>query len=191
MVAMPSIIFGGGRNLQARTADISPAECSDGENFDLSLSDSGWNRRKPFSLVATTTNAAEIRGFAQLVSDDGSISTLIQSGNTVYKWDGNTNFTSVGTVNASSRLRGHWRTQNFELDGYVIITDLEKLETVKKWTGSSFVDLNHNLVGDFKAKYCLIDNERAVFGNCFNTIDLKHLVVGSKRGNPEILSISD
>lgn len=188
---MPKLTFGGGRNLQARAVDIDPAECSDGENFDLSLSDSGWNRRKTFSLVSTTPNAAEIRGFAQLVSDDGNISTLIQAGNTVFSWDGGTNFTSVGTVNSSSRLRGHWRTQNFELDGYVIITDLEKLSPVKKWTGSSFIDFDHNLAGEFRAKYCFIDNERAIFANCFNIIDLKHLIVGSKRGDPENLSVSD
>jgi len=188
---MPKLTFGGGRNLQARVVDIDPSECTDGENFDLSLADSGWNRRKSFSLVGTATNAAEIRGFAQLVSEDGTISTLIQAGNTVYSWDGTTNFTSVGTVNSSSRLRGHWRTQNFELDGYVIITDLEKLSPVKKWTGSSFVDLDHNLVGEFRAKYCFIDNERALFGNCFNIVDLKHLIVGSKRGDPENLSVSD
>lgn len=191
MAAMPKITFGGGRNLQARTSDINPSECSDGENFDLSLADSGFNRRKPFSLVATTTNAAEIRGFAQMVTDDGNISTLIQSGDTVYNWDGRTGFTQVGTVNSSSRLRGHWRTQNFELDGYVIITDLEKLSPVKKWTGSSFVNLDHNLVGEFRAKYCFVDNERAIFANCFNIIDLKHLIVGSKRGDPENLSVSD
>lgn len=183
-----SLLFGGGRNTQARSADIHPQECTDGENFELTQFDSAFKVRKPFDLVGTATNAAEIRGFAQLVKSDGTVSTLIQAGDTVYEWDLGSTFTSRGTVNAGSRLRG---SANFVLKDQVIITDLNKYTAVKIWDGETFQDMPHNLGGDFFAKYCIIDNERAIFGNVRSGIDTPHVLLGSAGGDNEILTITD
>ena len=61
---------------------------------------------------------------ASLLLPNGNTSMLVQAGSTVYEWNGS-NFTSVGTVNANSRLRGHiWH--NWQLDpAVVLITDIE------------------------------------------------------------------
>ena len=183
------VSFGGGRNTRVRPIDLDISEDAGGINYDLDARGS-FRRRKPFDLVATAPNTAAIRGYAQLVRRDGTLSTLIQAGGTVYSWDGGTGFTSVGTVNTSSRLRGK-REANFLLDDEVIITDLAKLTSVKTWNGTTFQDLAHNLGGSFYAKYCFVDLERALFANVTSGTDTPHLVVGSKRGEKETLSVTN
>lgn len=183
-----SILFGGGRNTQARSADIHPQECTDGENFDLVQFDSAFKVRKPFDLKGTAPNAAEIRGFAQLVKADGTVSTLVQAGTVVYEWDFGSTFTSRGTVAAGSRLRG---SANFALKDQVIITDLNKADVVKIWDGATFRDMPHNLGGGFYAKYCVVDHERAIFANVKSGIDTPHVLLGSKGGDNEMLTVTD
>lgn len=182
------LTFGGGINARRRTADVDPNECVSGSvNFDLDPQYRALTRRKAFDLVATATNAASIQGFAQLIKADGTVSTLVQAGNTVYSWDGDQTFTSVGTVAAGAKLRGP-REHNFTLDDFVIITDLTKLETVKKWDGTTFTDLAHNLGGDFFAKYCRVYNERAIYANVTSGIATPHVILGSMIGDSEDLS---
>ena len=92
---------------------------------------------------------------------------LVQAGDTVYEWDGTT-FASKGTVNALSRLRGHtWH--NWQLDpAVVLITDIELQDVVMQWDGTTlsdvaFTDENGASYTPFKAKYCLIQDERAAY----------------------------
>ncbi len=186
-----SVLFGGGRNTKARTADIKPEECAEGENFDLSLSDSGFTRRKAFDLAGTAPNAGDIRGYAQLKKQDGTISTLIQAAGNVYEWDGASTFTLQGTCNSASQLRGSPYTHNFTLDQFVIITDLAKATVVKKWDGTTYGNLAHNLGGDFFAKYCLVDNERALYANVTSGTDTPHVLVGSAGSDAENLTVSN
>ena len=80
--------FRGGRNRRSRTIDIDHSECAEGKNFDIDLEFAGLRPRRPFDLIATATNAGSINGYAQLIKQDGSLSTLIQAGDTVYEWDG-------------------------------------------------------------------------------------------------------
>lgn len=186
------ITFGGGLRTRSRLNDVDPRECvGPSVNFGLDPENNALNRREPFDLVATTTNAEPIKGMAQLIKTDGTVSTLIQSGNTVYEWDGDSTFTSVGTVSSSARLRGP-REQNFTLDGYVIITDLTDNETVKKWDGTTFQDLNHNFGADFTARYCRVHRERAYYANVtIGGTSTPHVILGSELGDAEQLSNAD
>lgn len=191
-----SLKFGGGVNSTASPDEIDPRECSEGANFDLDLKNRNFKPRKPFDLVGTVPNASQINGFANLVKTDGTASVLIQAGTTVYEWDGATTFTAKGSpVSASAKLRGPL-SQNWLLDNKVIITDISLTEPVMQWDGTTLSDVAFTKndgstawTGAFKAKYCAIDNERALFCNVDdNSVALPHLIVGSERGNFSILS---
>ena len=186
-----SLRFGGGLNTRASSDEIDERECSDGQNFDLDLGNTQWRPRAPFDLAGTAPNAGRINGFAQLVAADGSISTIIQAGDTVYKltdWD---TWSSVGTVSSSARLRGP-RQHIWNLDDVVLVSDLALQEEVLQWDGTTLTNVYHNLTGPFKAKYIFIDNERAYYGNVSsNSVVTPHVVVGSERSDYTILSTVD
>ena len=185
------LTFGGGINGRQRVADVALDECvPPSENFDLDPQFRALNRRKPFDLIATTPNGAAINGFGQLIKQDSSLSTLVQSGGNVYTWDGSSTFSLVGTVSTNAKLRGP-REHNFTLDEYVVITDLNKAETVKKWDGTTFANLAHDLGSDLFAKYCRVHNERVLLGNIKTTTDTPHLMLGSAIGDGEDFSNSD
>ena len=181
--------FGGGLNSRATEDEVDPRECVSGKNFDLDLENNSFRRRKPFDLIATATNGEPVNSLIQHEKVDGSISTLVQAGGTVYDWDFASTFTSVGTVSTAARLRGGKRS-TFALDDEVIITDLGLQEEVKTWDGTTFTDLGHNL-GSFKAKYCTVDGERAYYANVVSGTATPHLLVGSARGDKETLSVTD
>lgn len=180
--------FGAGRNARASEDKISEAECSDGKNFSLDIDKTTLASRKPYDLVATAPNGEEVRGFGQLQKTDGTLSTLIQAGGTVYEWDGGATFSSVGTVNANARLRG---TANYLLDDDVVITDLEKSQPVMTWDGTTFEEMTHNLGADFYAKYAVVEDERVLFGNVTAGSALPHVLVGSKIGDKTDLSTAN
>ena len=181
------IRFGAGLNTRSSTRDIDDQECSAGENYDLDLDNRNFRRRNAFSLVATATNTSDIRGFMQLRKIDGTITTLVQAGTAVYDWDGASSFTSVGTVNANSKLR----SVNWVLDEKAIITDLARIEVVKEWDGTTLSDISHNLGGDFKAKYAIVENDRVFYANVETASATPHVIVGSKREDYDNLSITD
>ncbi|MFQ5493647.1 MAG: hypothetical protein ACE5DX_05830 [Candidatus Dojkabacteria bacterium] len=186
--------FGGGVHSRAAEDKIDVRECSSGQNFSLDLQDFEFKNRKPFDLVGTVPNAAEIRGFATLLKSDGTVSFLVQAGATVYEWDG-TNFTSKGTVSATAKLRGRLE-HNWQLSDKVIITDINLQQPVMEWDGTTLQnisffknDASAAWTGSFKAKYCYINNERAEFFNVDdNGSAFPHLIVGSMRGDYTIIS---
>jgi len=181
---MPSLTYAFGRNPRSTISGINPDECTDGENFDLELGVTEFKGRDAFGLKGTATNGGEIRGYAQLEKADGTLTTLIQAGDTMYLWDGTTGFTSVGSVDATSEMRGPL-TANFTLLDKVIITDLQKATVVQEWDGATFGVLTENLAGTFFAKYCFVDNERALYANITETSTLlPHLFLGSAVGDP-------
>lgn len=187
--------FGGGLHSAASPFEIDARECSVGKNFDLDLEDSSFSRRRPFDLDGTTTNAQPIWGGAQFKAVDGTISTLIQSGNVVYSWDGATTYTQVGTVAAGAKLRGHISphiSSNDLVNGFVIITDLAEKQPVMTWDGTTFAVLAHNLGGDFFARYCVIENERAWYFNVKSGGDsTPHIFVGAERSDPTVLDVTN
>lgn len=175
-------VFGGGENSAANPARVDVRESAGGYNYDLRLDSDTWRTRPPFDLLGTATNGLEVRGIIEFQRSDGVRSILVQAGGVVYKWDGDTTFTQVGTCNANSRLRGG-RESTSSVDDFVIITDLEKQTVVKTWDGTTFASLAHNLTAtDFYAKYCIVDNERALFFNVTSGTATPHVVLGSGRG---------
>jgi len=179
--------FGGGIHSRPSEEDIDQRECSDGTNFELDLQNFHFRRRKPFQFLGQAPNQSSIRGFATLKkASTNQASLLVQAGDTVYEFDGTT-FTSRGSVSAGSRLRGRI-SHNWQLSPEVVlITDLTLTENVKQWDGTTLADVTFTdelggAFGDFKAKYCVIQNERAIFGNVIDATAtaLPQIMIGSK-----------
>lgn len=170
--------FNGGLNEQQTPTLF---ECINGYNFELGLRQSKLVPRKPYDLKGTATNALAINGFIQLIKRDDTETTLLQAGNTVYEWDGASTFTSRGTVNANSKLRG----VTWSLGDYSVVTDIAKLTVVKKWNGSSFSTLTTGLGTDLYAKYGIVHNNRVWLANVKTTSDTPHLIAASKFEDPE------
>lgn len=185
-----ALTFGGGINRRRRPFDIDPRECFTGYNFDLNQQFEALTRRKPFDLITTSPTGQEIRGWGQVIKRDGTISTIIQSGGNVYSWDGATTFSLIGTCNPGSRLRGR-QSHIYNLDDLVIVTDLDKQTVVKTWDGTTFADMSTNLSQPLYAKYCLIRDERAYFGNVQSGTDTPHVILGSKISDKSTLTITD
>ena len=192
-----TIKFGGGLHTRASEDEIDPREAKDGQNFLLDLENRELRNRPAFDLVGTAPNGQPIRGGGSLLKADGSVSFLIQAGDTVYDWDGLSTFTPKKNVLDTSRLRGNWRTQNWTLDDKLILTDLSLDEVVKEYDGSAltdtvFTDENDASFGTFYAKYLNITNERAVFGNLRDpSTTTNHLIVGSARGNYKQITVTN
>jgi hypothetical protein len=80
--------FGGGLHTALTPQDIGDREAASGKNQDLQLDRAVLKKRKPIELVGTAPNAETIRGFAELIKSDGSVSNLVQAGERVYRWYG-------------------------------------------------------------------------------------------------------
>lgn len=192
-----TIKFGGGLHTRASEDEIDPREAASGGNFLLDLENRELRNRPPFDLIGTVPNTAEIRGGGSLLKADGTVSTIFQAGANIYEWNGSTGFTLVGTVNASSKLRGHWRSHNFTLDNKLLLTDLALVDVIKEWDGttfqsSSFTNDADVSFGTFYAKYLTVSNERAVFGHVRDPGQTTpHMIVGSERGNYDKISVSN
>ena len=185
------ITFGGGINARRRPFDIEINECSVGLNFDLDPQSFALRPRAPFEFIATAPNGERINGLAQQIGKDGTISTLVQAGAEVFRFDG-VNFVKIGDVAPGSRLRGPI-SQNFTSGNIAIITDLAKLQPVMTWDGNTFAELKHNLSATkFFAKYMRVHNERAIYANIkTDDDDTPHVILGSKIGDPSDLSNED
>jgi hypothetical protein len=159
-----------------------PSEAAKGSyNFDLKKDSSFLFPRKPFDLLGTATGGAEIMGFLQLVKRDETETTLVQSGASVYKWDGATAYSSVATVTTVSQLRDvYW-----SLGDYIIVTDLQKQTVVSKWDGSTFSTLTTGLGTSLYAKYGIVHQGRVWLFNVRTSSDTPHLMVASAFENPE------
>lgn len=191
------IKFGGGLHTRASADEIDAREASAGQNFLLDLENRELRNRPPFDLIGTVPNAAEIRGGATLLKSDGTVSTIFQAAGNVYSWDGGTTFTLIGTCNSSSKLRGHWRSHNWNLADKVLITDLSLVDVVKEWNGTTFQSCVFTketgaAFGTFYAKYLFVTNERAVFGHVRDPgATSPHMMVGSQISNYNEISIAN
>jgi hypothetical protein len=177
------LTFGGGVNSRASPTAIDLTECVDGQNFDLDVGRQSFRRRRPFEAVASAPNSKGILGLVQLEKSTGERSFLVQAGDTVYQWDGasgSSGMTVVGTVSAGAKLRGPLEANSVK-DDTVYITDLNLKEPVKTWDGTTWGDYAHDLGGDFLAKYCVIEAERAWFGNVISGTATPHLLVASEQ----------
>jgi len=191
------IKFGGGLHTRASADEIDQREAANGQNFLLDLENRELRNRPPFDLIGTVPNAAEIRGGFSLLKSDGTVSTGFQAGGKVYSWNGVSTFTEIGSCNSSAKLRGHWRSHNWNLSDKVLITDLNLVEVVKEWNGTtfqsvSFTKQDSTAFGTFYAKYLFITNERAVFGHVRDPGQTSpHMMVGSKVSDYTQISIAN
>ena len=176
---MAALTFEGGLNQQDVTL-VKPQECIEGYNFELGLNDTHYRPRMPFDKLGTATNAGSINGIMQLIKNDNTETTLVQSGATVYLWDGAASFTSKGTVTATSKLR----STTWSLGGYSVITDLEKLTVIKTWDGAAFSTLTTGLGSALYAKYSLVHLGRVWLFNVKAGTDTPHLMVASAYETP-------
>jgi hypothetical protein len=166
-----------------------PSEAASGSyNFDLRKDSSYLFPRVPFDVLATATNGADGRGLLQLIKRDDTETTLVQAGDTVYKWDGATTFTSKATlVTAVSQLRDTY----WSLGDYLVITDLQKHTPVSKWDGTTFSTLTTGLGSSLFAKYGIVHKGRVWLFNVKTTTDTPHLMVASAFENPISYSTTD
>jgi hypothetical protein len=191
-----TIKFGGGLHTRASPDEIDVREAADGNNFLIDIQDRNLKPRAPFDLIGTVPNAASVLGGGSLLKTDGTVSTLFQAGNTVYQWDGHTTFTSKGTVAATAKLRGHWRTHVWNLTDELLFTDLALADTVKKWNGTTFSNVTFTNerssgFGNFFAKYLNVSNERATFSNVKDVgATLPHLMIGSERSLYTVITVN-
>lgn len=177
---MSTLTFEGGINEQDET-QVNASECVAGYNFELGARDTHFRPRKAFDSLGTATNAGDIRGFIQNITNADVETTLVQSGDTVYLWDGSTTFTSKGSCNATSQLRG----VQWTLDGYNVITDIQKLTVIKKWDGTTFSSLTTGLGSSLYAKYGIVHQGRVwLFNVKTGSTDTPHLFVASAFEDP-------
>jgi hypothetical protein len=185
------IKFGGGVNSAASEDEVGARECTYGQNFVLDYKNTNLRPRKAIRKVGSAPNGQSIDGFVNLVKANGEASILVQAGTTVYSWSGTMGFVSVGTVPANCKLRGHLY-HYWPLEDLVLITDLNLNSPVLTWNGSALATMGHNLPGDFRAKYCTIDSERARFYNVISDSSATpHMVVTSEVSDYSNLSVSD
>lgn len=181
--------FGGGLHTRASPDEIDGREAAGGFNFLIDIQNRNLRNRPPFDLIGTVPNSGQINGGASLLKTDGTVTTIFQAGDTIYQWDGATTFTSKGTVNSGSKLRGHWRSHVWNLTDLVLITDLSLLDTVNQWDGTTFsnvvfTDETSAPFGDFYAKYLDITDERAIFSNIRTAAGtFPHMMIGCLRSN--------
>lgn len=170
---MPNISFGGGLNNQD-DFNIDPRECADGHNFLLDKVAGSFRPRPPQDLIDTATNASEIRGMGQLIKSDDTQFQFVQAGSAFYNWNFST-FTSLGSVNSASRLR----STTWSLDNFGVVTDLDLTTPVKKWDGSTLVNLTHGIAGvtDLYAKYSVVKDNRAWLFNIRTDSDYSRHVI--------------
>ena len=179
--------FGGGQDSAASEEVIDPRESSEALNYTLDLRNAELRNRPPIDLVWSAPNAQQINGFGQLEKADGTLTTLVQAGTTVYSTDFTTQ-TSVGTVTSGAKLRGPL-THNWNLDDILILTDTALVQPVLQWDGTSLSEVNHSLTGDLMAKYAFVENERLWLGNIkSNGVLTPHAVLASEVSNHDNLA---
>lgn len=189
--------FGGGLNTSFTEEDIRDRESADGgKNYRIDLDNRELKPRRPFTLLDTTPDAEQIRGFINLVKTDGTSEILVQTaGGNVYNYTGTQNgfdATAVATgINAAAKLRGRIE-HNWKLTDEVIVTDLSLTEHVKTWDGTTLANITDGLTGDFKAKYCFVSDDRAWYANVQdNAVNFPHLIVVSEVEDYESLNTTN
>lgn len=182
--------FGGGLHTRASPDEIDGREAAGGFSFLIDIQNRNLRNRPPFDLVGTVPNNASINGGGSFVDTNGATHAFFQAGNTIYSWDGVSTFTSIGTVTAGCKLRGHWRSHSWSLTNKVLVTDLSLNDAVYEWDGTStgfktviFTAQDGSAFGTFKAKYLSIQDERAIFANVVAGSPTPHMIVGCTRSN--------
>src|SRR6185312_3991491 len=80
--------FGGGLHTKASPDEIDGREAAGGYNFAIDLENRNLTLRQPFDLLGTAPNGQPIQGGGSLLKTDGTVTTIVQAGGVVYKWNG-------------------------------------------------------------------------------------------------------
>ena len=158
-------------------------ECSEGYNFDLQAFRSSLNPRMPFDLKGTATNAGKVTSLMQLIKRDNTETTLVCAGSTVYQWDGASSFTSKATGLTTDALL---REAYWSLDDYLVITDLNLNNVVKKWDGTTFSTLTHTgIAGNLYAKFAIVHLNRVwLFNIKIGADEYPHMILACAFEDP-------
>jgi hypothetical protein len=98
-----------------------------------------------------------------------------------------TAFTSVGTVTAPALFRSSY----WALGDYLVVTDLDLNNVVKKWDGTTFANMTTGLGATaFGAKYSVVFLNRMWYFNIYAGTFTPHLIVASTYQDPTNLSVS-
>ncbi len=177
-------IFAGGLN-ESDDGFVQPEECVTGQNFELGQGRSSLKPRPPTDLKGTAPNAGDIRGILQLVKTDNTETTLVVAGQKCYLWDGASTFTEQGTdFFASTALP---RAVPWLLDDYIVITDINKVQPVANWDGTTLSTHTHNITGvtNLYAKYGIEHLGRIwLFNVKTDATDLPHVILASQFETP-------
>jgi hypothetical protein len=163
-------------------------ECTQGYNFDIAVDQTWFTPRDQFDLKGTATNAQAITGLMQLLKRDGTQTTLVCAGTTVYLWDGSSTWTSKASVASGSLLRD----LNWSLGDYLLITDVSLQNVLKKWDGTTFSDAPTGLGGTpLYAKYGAVHQNRAWLFNVTSNTATPHLIVASTFEDPTNFNLTN
>jgi len=138
------ITFEGGLN---ENQDAQLQECQAGYNFELGKNKKDLTRRPSLDLKGTSTLGGSISGIMQLIKKDNTETTLVFDDDgitpTIYKWNGSSTFTSERTNSITTGSL--FRDCVWNLDDYLIISDVAKLTPMLKWDGTSCTRLKTGL----------------------------------------------
>jgi len=182
------LTFSGGINENDETV-IQPDECISGFNFELGFGDSHKSPRPPVDLKGIAPNSVETTGILQLVRRDDTETTLSVNGAKAYLWDGSSSYTEQGTdfFNAGSLPRA----VSWDLDQYIVISDLNKLTPLSQWDGTTLITQPHNISGvtDLYASYAIEHLNRIwLFNIRADTSELPHVILASDFETPTIFN---
>lgn len=184
---MPEFVFPGGIN-ELNDEFISTGECISGQNFELEVGNSQFQARKPFDLKVTEGSAREINGLCQLIDRSDTSSTIVIADTQVYEWDGTS---SLGTAVTTVTTGGNFISEAWQLDQTIAITDLNKVNVIKRWDGTTFGNMISSGGTNTKAKYAKAFNNRMWYANVNdNSVDLPHVIVASAFENPRTIDPS-
>lgn len=184
---MPDFVFPGGIN-ELNDEFISTGECISGQNFELEVGNSQLRPRKAFDLKVTEGSAREINGICQLIDRSDTSSTLVIADTQVYEWDGTSSLgSSVSTVTTG----GNFICAPWQLDQTIAVTDLNKVNQIKRWDGTTFANMVTSPVTPIIAKYAVEFNNRMWYFNIDdNGTDLPHVILASQFENPRTVDPS-
>lgn len=158
-----------------------PQECTEGYNFELANNDNTFRNRQPFTKMGTATNGKNITGIMQLITRTNAETTLVCADDTVYQWDGASTFTSKASVTGTATFRD----VTWALGDYLVITDIDLNNVVKKWDGTTFSSLSTGLGSPLYAKYGIVHLNRVwLFNIKSGTTALPHMILACKFEDP-------
>lgn len=177
------LTFAAGLN-ENQTPDIN--EASSGYNFELGARQTKFIPRACYDLEGTAPNSSKVTSIMQLVTRANVKTTLVCAGTVVYSWTGGSGFTNKGAVIADALLRDTY----WSLGDYLVVTDINLNNVVKKWDGTTFGNLTTGLGSPFYAKYSVVFLNRVWYFNITCGTVTPHMILASTFEDPQALDLT-